>query len=192
MGIEYELKFSATPAQQAALRQKFAGEEQVYAMQTTYFDTPSGAFSAHRYTLRIRQENGKQVCTLKTPAPSGRGEWEVECDAIEAALPVLCQLGAPVDALLLAAEGLLPVCGARFTRIAKLLTLPDCRAELALDTGILTGGGRELPLCEVDLELKSGSREALNRFAAALAQETGLQAEPRSKFRRALALYKGE
>ena len=64
--------------------------------------------------------------------------------------------------------------------------------ELALDRGVLTGGGREIPLCEVEVELKSGSREAVLAFAKELAQRFDLAPETRSKFRRALALAKGE
>ena len=64
--------------------------------------------------------------------------------------------------------------------------------ELAIDAGVLTGGGREIPLCEVEVELKSGSQDACDRYAEALATRFGLTPEPQSKFRRALALYKGE
>ena len=64
--------------------------------------------------------------------------------------------------------------------------------ELALDAGILMGGGQEIPLCEVEVELKSGSVQLCDTFAKMLASRFGLQPEPHSKFRRALALYKGE
>jgi inorganic triphosphatase YgiF len=46
MGIEFELKFRANCQQQAAIRQAFTGEEAIYQMQTTYYDTPTGSFSA--------------------------------------------------------------------------------------------------------------------------------------------------
>ena len=63
---------------------------------------------------------------------------------------------------------------------------------MALDQGELLGGSRREPLCEVEVELKTGSMEACDRFARELAVQFGLQPEPRSKFSRALALYKGE
>ena len=53
---------------------------------------------------------------------------------------------------------------------------------------MLLGGGRELPLCEIEVELKEGSEEAAAAFAMALAQEYGLRPETRSKIARALAL----
>jgi inorganic triphosphatase YgiF len=64
--------------------------------------------------------------------------------------------------------------------------------ELALDRGYLTGGGRECPLCEVEVELKAGAKELCDRFGLALRAAYGLQPEEKSKFQRALALYKGE
>ena len=193
MGIEFELKFQAAEEAQQAILAEIPGQEQTFSMQTTYFDTPSGALSFRHYTLRRRMENECSVCTLKIPAPGGaRGEWEVECDRIEDAIPMLCKLGAPEELPALVAEGIEPICGARFTRIARTLELPDCTVELAVDKGILTGGGRELPLSEVEVELKSGEQAVCVAFAKKLAEVYGLTPEPKSKFRRALDLYRGE
>ena len=193
MGIEFELKFRATPEIQQAILAEMPGQEHTYSMQTTYYDTPSGVLSARHYTLRRRMENDASVCTLKAPAPGGaRGDWETECGAIEDAISVLCKLGAPADLPALVAEGLLPICGARFTRVARTLELPDCTVELAVDSGILTGGGKEIPLCEVEVELKSGEPAICVAFAKKLAELYGLTPEPKSKFRRALDLYRGE
>ena len=193
MGIEIEVKFRATPETIAALRQDFSGTEQTIRMQTTYYDTPSGALSARHYTLRRRLENDLSICTLKAPASRfGRGEYELECDCIEAAIPELCKLSGLQELSTLVQDGLVPVCGAAFTRIAKPLTLSGCTAELALDQGVLTGGGKEIPLCEVEIELKSGDPEALLQFARETAKKYGLSLEQKSKFRRALALAKGE
>ena len=193
MGVEFELKYRADRQQQEVIRQAFAGVEKMYQMQTTYYDTPTGQFSAKKCTLRRRLENGVSVCTLKTPAEGyGRREWEVACDSIEEAIEKLCKLGGPADILAMAEEGLIPICGARFTRIAKLICWEDTQLELALDEGVLTGGNREEPLCEVEVELKSGSQEACLAFAHILSERFGLVTEKKSKFRRALDLYKGE
>ena len=64
--------------------------------------------------------------------------------------------------------------------------------EVALDRGILTGGGREIPLCEAEVELKSGFDADADRYAADLAQTYGLIPESKSKFRRAMDLVQGE
>ena len=192
MGIEYERKFRATDAVLEEIRKAFPEEEQVISMETTYYDAPDKALSARWYTLRRRLENENSVCTLKAPVSGrGRGEWEVLCDDIEAAIPELCKLGAPKDLILLTARGISPVCGAKFIRIAKTLTFADCTLELALDKGILFGGDKEQPLCEVEVELKEGAPEACDAFAKLLAVRFGLIQEQKSKFRRALQLYEG-
>ena len=188
MGREYELKFRATPAQQADIRSAF-GPFHTITMETTYFDTPSRSLSARKWTLRRRLENGVSICTLKTPADGGaRGEWEVECGDILAAVLKLCKLGAPEALVSLTADGLVEVCGARFTRQAGLQEVNGTTVELALDQGVLLGGGREMPLCEVEVELKQGEELQAYAFAMMLSGAFGLKTEEQSKYRRALAL----
>ena len=193
MGSEYELKYRADAESLTSIFTTFPARWQTIAMETTYYDTPSHSLSQRRWTLRRRMENNVSVCTLKTPGKGlERGEWEVACDSIEAAISELCKLGAPAELSNLCKEGLVVSCGARFTRRAGTFTLLDCVMELALDQGVLLGGGKEIPLCEVEVELKSGQPEQAVAFAQALAEKFGLQSENRSKFRRALALAKGE
>lgn len=192
MGIEFELKYKATPAQQEAVLAQFPGAVRTISMETTYYDTPDRYLSRQKITLRRRLENGVSVCTLKTPAgPLGRGEWECLCDDIQTAVPELCKLGAPELMLLLTIAKLEPTCGARFTRRALDIENEAFTAELALDNGVLLGGGREEPLCEVELELKSGDAGAMTAYADFLALRHGLSPEPHSKFRRAKALAEG-
>ena len=193
MATEFELKYSATPAQLDAIRAAVPGEYEEISMETTYYDTPGNDLSARKWTLRRRLENGVSVCTLKTPASgASRNEWELKCDDIEAAIPELCKLSNLSDLARLTAGGMIPVCGARFTRQARPIRLDGAEGELALDEGILFGGGSEAPLAEVEAELKSGNPEALVAWAEALASQFGLTTEPKSKFRRALDLAKGD
>ena len=193
MAIEYELKFRATPEAIQQILDAYPQGHTHFQMATTYYDTPSGALSARHYTLRQRMENDISVCTLKTPAKEGgRQEIEIRCDHIEQAIPQMYQAGAPADLSSLLAEGIIPVCGAKFHRIAILVELWDSTVELALDQGILTGGERSMDLCEVEVEVKSGSRVTAILFARELSMDFGLVAEEHSKFRRAQALYKGE
>jgi inorganic triphosphatase YgiF len=190
MGKEFEIKFKATPDQLAAIEAEY-GCFSLFSMETTYYDAVDSSLSARHITLRRRMENGSAVCTVKTPLDGlGRGEWETECDRIEDAIPILCKLGCGEDLISLTACGIIPVCGARFTRLAGTLNTEGCTVELALDRGVLLGGGREVPLCEVEVELKAGSEEDALLFAQRLAVKYGLTQENRSKFRRALELAK--
>ena len=192
MGREFELKYAASREAFAQLLQRW-DDFAVISMETTYYDTLSGALSARNITLRRRMENGVSVCTVKTPISDlGRGEWELEWNDIQTAIPKLCKLMGSEELLSLTEDGVIPVCSARFTRLAKMLQLPDCTVEIALDEGVLLGGERELPIREVEVELKAGSEAAAAAFAEELAAQFGLTVEERSKFRRAQMLAKGE
>lgn len=189
MGAEFELKYGADEDILTSIYTTFPARWQTIRMETTYYDTPSHSLSSRRWTLRRRMENNDSVCTLKTPGEGlERGEWEVSCDRMEEAISELCKLGAPEALAELCKEVLVVSCGAKFTRRAGTFTLRDCVLELALDQGVLLGGGRECPLCELEVEHKDGSRKAVETFARELAQIYGLQPEEKSKFARALAL----
>jgi len=189
MGFEFEVKFAATEEKQDAIRNALSGVWKSVAMETTYYDTSAGELSALHYTLRCRLENGEAVCTVKTPAGIlGRGEWEVCCKSIEEAIPKLCKLGAPEQLATITRNGIIAICGAQFTRQVCTVVTDDGTAELALDRGILFAGSRQLPLCEVEVELKTGLKESTAAYAEDLAKRYGLQPEPKSKFQRALAL----
>ena len=188
MGRELELKFAASSETLDAMEKKYAPLTPI-TMHTRYFDTPHQAFRERRWTLRLRLENGRPICTLKTRLSDGsRGEYETESGDIVSAIPALLEQGAPAELEELAREGLEEVCGARFTRLARIIDVPGGQVELALDRGEFTGGGRTLPFTEAEAELKAGPDEVLARFGRALAEEFSLREEPRSKIQRAMAL----
>ena len=173
-------------------------------MQSEYYDTPDHRFFRERTTLRHRLEDESSVFCMKAPLrgeqsvgtalcrpspeadPHLRSEWETEAADLASALPRLAALGAPVPP---ADTPLQVLCRADFIRRAVLLRLDDgSTAELALDLGTLSGATRSLPLCELELELKSGEPAAARAFAEALAARFSLRPEPLSKFARASAL----
>ena len=198
MATELEIKYAVGDLQlldcmlcDPMIREKMhTGAFRNIQMETTYYDTQDGAFSARKWTYRLRRENERSVITLKTPGSGyARGEWEWEGEYLDEAPEALIAAGAP-EALrtLLDAAELTIVCGASFTRIAADLTLEGAQCELCGDIGWLTGGGRREPLCELELELKQGSEEALSAFARALMDTYHLSEQPLSKLQRARAL----
>lgn len=192
MGREFELKYAATAETLSALAEKYPGG-QVIAMETTYYDTADHALSARHMTLRLRRENRVCICTLKMPLADGsRGEWECHASTIGEGIAALAAQNAPGELSELTKNGVIAVCGAKFTRIARTIPIGDGLVELALDQGALLGGGKQMPLCEVEVELKSGPDQAAIAFATALAAEYGLKPQSESKFRRAMALAEGE
>lgn len=191
MAREFELKYRCDGETLSRIAEAFPGLKPI-TMETTYYDTQDLKLSFHHWTLRRRMENGQVVCTFKSPADDGsRNEWEVPCGNIMTAIPQLCQNGAPWELLRCTAGGVYPFCGARFTRLAKTLTLEHATVELALDRGVLTGGGKELPFYEVEVELKSGAEQEALAFAEALAKQYGLIPEPKAKVVRARELALG-
>lgn len=193
MGREFELKFAAQPQILEQILRDYYGDWATMEMETTYYDTFDAKLAHHRWTLRRRLENGKSVCTLKTPGENGgRSEWEAESQNILTAIPMLCKLGAPQELMIFSISGLQPICGARFTRRALTLEVEGGKVELALDEGVLSGGGREKPLCEAEVELKEGEDQVAQAFAEKLASTYHLVAETKSKHRRAMGLLFGE
>lgn len=189
MGYEFEMKYASTPAQQQKIAAAMGDAFELFHMETTYYDTPIGELSARRWTLRRRYENGQPTCTLKTPAGKlGRGEWDCPAEKIEDAITELSRRSGRAELAELAGHGLVPICGARFTRKAYTVSWGNSLVEVAVDCGILFGGHREAPICEVEIELKQGSPEDAVSYAANLAKQFGLTPEPKSKFRRALEL----
>ena len=191
MGYEFEMKYASTREQQERIAAALGDGFVFFEMETTYYDTPAKELSARRWTLRRRYENGEAVCTLKTPAGKlGRGEWDCAAETIEDAIPELVLRSGNPELAELASHGLVPICGARFRRKAYGVSYGETLVEVAVDSGILFGDGQEAPICEVEIELKQGSREDAARYATDLAEKFGLIPEPKSKFRRALELTK--
>lgn len=195
--MELELKWRADPALQGAAAlwaQALCRAEASFEMDARYYDTADGLLASQRAGLRIRTENGRAVCCLKCGgavdgASHLREEYECAADTAEAGLAALPDAGAPAAlcrALLRA--GVRETCRVRFTRRALTLADGEMQAELALDCGTLSRKGREAPLCEIELEHKSGPEAAFLALGARLAAAFSLRPEPESKLARAMAL----
>ena len=196
MGKELEIKLTASMAE--TLDAVFRDEEvrrltrsvKELEMESTYFDTAAGDLQQRHWVLRLRRENDTGVVTFKTPRVGlTRGEWEYDAMNLGDAGKKLTAMGAPAELETLLRNGVVPLCGASFFRKAVLLELEDgSTAELALDLGTVQKGRRQAPICEAELELKSGEPGAMLMLAARLAQRYGLKKETLGKFSRAMGL----
>lgn len=187
MGREMEWKYRCPDECFTAIGETFSGWKTI-AMETAYLDTQSGALGQRKWMLRRRLENGIPVITMKIPLSDGsRGEWETT-DSLPKAIHTLWELGAPSELVSLTEEGLVETCGARFTRLAATVTLPQCTVELALDRGCFFAGDREEPFSELEIELKGGREAEAAAFAQNLARQYRLEPEHKSKAQRARAL----
>ena len=188
MAVEYELKYRATPEILEKIQADFPGDYTVTEMTTTYYDTPDGDLAKLYWTLRHRQEGNVHICTLKTPGIDGRTEYEWCCEDINEAIPYLSKQSKSNALTQLAERGLVAKCGARFTRTARKIIAGSTMAELALDCGVLLGGGKEEAFAEVEVELKRGYREEADVMGLLLREAYGLSVESKSKFQRAREL----
>ncbi|MDP2030027.1 MAG: CHAD domain-containing protein [Thiobacillus sp.] len=177
--VEVELKL-ALPQQQAATFIKLMARRRIPPLQqallTRYFDTPDFALSAQGIALRVRRVGRRWLQTLKTEGErsgglSRRAEYEM---AISGHTPDWSRF--PVEAQALVPEALraqlAPVFETDFKRTVWLLEGEhDAAIEVALDVGEVRSGTKSQPLCEIELELKSGQPDALFALALGWAQQ---------------------
>ncbi len=178
MATELEIKLTLSePAQRQALDWLLAlSEAQKGARKTLvnrYYDTPNALLNQAKAALRVRQAGDRYIQTLKTRGEFVNGahqrqEWEWDLNGPELDLSLLEQtpLHNQVDLsdLQLAFE-------TNFQRQIVMLKDGDNEIEVAVDSGKVLGGGRSMPLHEVEFELKAGSPSCLMQQASALAAE---------------------
>ncbi|GGO77986.1 hypothetical protein GCM10011348_08790 [Marinobacterium nitratireducens] len=207
MAREIELKLSLDEDDVAKLRALpllAAGAEYrgSVPLHNRYFDTPGQALASHRVALRIREDGGRYIQTLKTRGASQgglhqRNEWEWELPAPELDYRLLAEASWP-QALSDASvqREIVPAFRTDFERSTWWLRRPGCAGdealiELVLDLGEVTAGaaGRDA-LCEIELELKAGQAEDLYAVAQELAAEVPLLVSDISKAERGYRLLR--
>ena len=174
-GREIELKFLASPAGlEVALKMALFGplrEAQAVAQLSTYFDTPDGALQKVGFILRLREVGGGVIQTVKQEGASlERGEWEETLDtpALDLDRAAQTPLGKILaDEDLRARIG--PMFTTRFTRRKAEVTFARAVIEVAIDEGEIIAGQARAPICEIELELKSGGRYGLFALGRKLA-----------------------
>ncbi|WP_447553833.1 CYTH domain-containing protein [Vreelandella sp. EE22] len=165
-------------------------------LQNTYFDTPCGELARAGVALRLRQIDTQTLQTVKTRGHGGgglstRNEWEwpvkdgLDIDALAGLAPfkgelsgVLCRLS--------------PSLSTHFDRRSWQVDWNESRIELVLDEGEIACNGAQVPICEVELELKDGSPDALWSLALSLCAQTALRPSDLSKAARGNALGRGQ
>ena len=165
-------------------------------MEAMYYDTADNLIAHCHGGLRLRRENETRVVCLKLAAESGFGgarkaREEYECTApdIRTGIQNLPAAGAPQDICdCLLQANLIELGRTAFTRFWFLLSYQGCTCELAFDYGKLTRNGRVGPICEMELELKSGSEADFDALAVQLQQEFDLKPQPLSKLARMMRL----
>jgi triphosphatase len=156
---------------------------------STYYDTPDAALKRRGLTLRVRDQGGHFVQTVKEgDLASGdllsRGEWE-DTVAESRPDPDAAQSGPRLPEG--AAGDLRPVFVTEVTRtILPIEPVLGTSIEAAVDEGEIRAidTDRAEPISEVELELKGGDAAALYDLAAQLLEVAPLRIETRSKSER--------
>jgi len=204
VAAEVELKFAITPEAAARLgrlppvRAVAHGRAVSRALHSVYYDTPEFDLHRERISLRLRQERGEWVQTLKS-APDNAGglhqRQELDTPVPGRFLNHAALVGSGVSRLFVDAERLTrlePVFETDFRRTTRLLDLgPGSRAELAVDQGSIRAGERCAPISEIEIELESGVPKDLVDFALTLLDHADLRLEPATKAQRGYALAIG-
>lgn len=195
MPVEIELKLAIAAADAARLRRHpllkdaKASRHKLYGI---YFDTPDYQLYRSRGAFRLRREGYHWVQTVKldrgsTAGLSMRPEYEVQVTGNRPDFEVLpaearAALTPEVEA------GLAPVFATDFQRTTWLIERPQGRVEVAIDLGHIRVGEAELPIAEVELELKSGDSAVLFEIARELLEAVPMVPEYRSKALRGYGL----
>jgi inorganic triphosphatase YgiF len=184
---EVELKFACGKEDLAAvLAAAPPGDDDAAELISVYFDTPDLALQKAGASLRVRESQGRRVQTLKRGEGLAREEHEA---SIEGLAPDP-ELG-PLPGLMPAGASLRPAFNVRVSRRQRLVRCAGAEIELALDQGEVVGGDASTPICEVELELKSGPAEALFTLARTLANAAPLYLSFDTKAARGQALAAG-
>jgi inorganic triphosphatase YgiF len=200
MFLEIELKLSIAPVHTHLLyhhpllaQQHAPSSEQLVSR---YFDTPDLSLWRQGLSLRIREAAGCTIQTLKTAGERigqlhHRHEWE---QPIQDTLPNIhaftdSEISKKLDSII-GKQALIELFHTNFARTQWILhTEESTQIELVLDLGVVKTATQQMPLHEIELELKQGDSNQLYPIAALLKQTIPLTLETRSKAERGYLLY---
>jgi triphosphatase len=204
--VEIELKFQVPAASRAAVEAAVVGRAAGSARQrlvAAYLDTPDRLLGRQGIAWRLRREGRRWVQTLKTAPQDGtltRFEHEVD-RGTAAAMPLADAAlhagtaGGDALAALLAAHPEAapdPVFATDIRRLARTVRRGGALLELCLDLGRIRAADRSAPVCELELELKAGTPQALIAEARRWVARHGLVLDMRTKAERGDLLARGE
>ena len=162
---------------------------------SAYYDTPERALKAAGAALRLRREGGRWIQTVKSAGHVAgglhqRAEHEVELAAQLPSFPAIAEAGfrdLVADRRL--REALTVAFTTEFNRASTLFRPAAGEVvEVSFDRGVIAAGDRREPICEIELELKSGPPRSLFDLALEIAAALPVRLDNRSKAERGYAL----
>ncbi len=202
MAIETELKLRISPEDLSRLkRHSLLKTHQITVPETRrlhniYYDTPTLDLHQSKMALRLRRVKG---CWLQTLKGGGRvlaglhqrNEWEVPVPSAKLDFTNLDQ-GIWDEHLPPSWRvSLQPVFTTDFYRSSRLLNWQGAIIEVCIDHGEVKTSAHSTPICELELELKSGSPQQLFELAQAILEVVSFELETVSKAEQGFRLLAG-
>lgn len=170
---EVEIKLRLDPEKM----RKFANSERLAGVdplkkhyRTIYFDDNKHHLFKNGFELRVRQDGRNSIQTLKTAGSVDRGEWEREAADGEPSLEGVEAAG--LEKLRRRRIALRRMFSLEVDRGTWSLCRDGACIEVALDEGKMEAGGRERPIRQAELELKSGEPDYLYELARKICKES--------------------
>lgn len=191
---EVELKFALSAMDAARLPAQppwdAAGFKATRRLRSIYFDTPDRALQQSGFSLRIREEDGKRIQTVKTMNRDGsglaeRGEWSSTVRSLKPDLGL--KTTSVLQSVLSAANperSLQAIFTVDVIRHCWEISYGDSRIEIAVDSGNVAAGEHREPFSELELELLEGRKTDLFKLARDIFRRLPLRLHPQSKAER--------
>ncbi|HUX90453.1 MAG TPA: CHAD domain-containing protein [Gallionellaceae bacterium] len=202
MAIETELKLRIAPEQLARLKRHPLLKAHQLTPPTTrrlyniYYDTPKLELQQSGMALRLRRSGKKWLQTLKGGGGvqgglHRRNEWEmpVRGPALDFSLPQVAEWDELLPKKL--RKKLQPVFVTDFSRNSRMLSWQDAQIELCMDHGEVSTEHLRTPICELELELKSGEPQQLFELALSILDIVPFALESISKAEQGFRLMGG-
>jgi inorganic triphosphatase YgiF len=193
---EQELKLHVPKEARAGVEKDLLrGKVTRLRLQAFYFDTPERDLFRAKIALRLRREGDQWVQTLKMPGEHSLSRTEINHDRPLPELDLSLYAAEPFAAVLAKHAQALAICYETDVQRIFRQTRTDLGViEIAFDTGLLRAGSVELPISEIEFELKRGQLAAVFALGKKWQQTHGLILDARSKSERGdrLALLNAE
>jgi triphosphatase len=202
MAVETELKLRIAPEQLAKLKRHALLKTYSITRPTTrrlqniYYDTPKLDLHKSEMALRLRHTGRQWLQTLKGggSVQAGlhqRNEWEVPVK--RAVLDFSATQEVEWDEHLRPSlrKKLHPIFVTDFTRNSRMLDFQGAQIELCMDQGEVRTEQHSVPICELELELKSGEPRLLFELALEILEVVPFELETVSKAEQGYRLLSG-
>lgn len=170
------------------------GHYTIISMNADYYDTRDLDLLRHNFVIRIRKENGVYVCTLKKRTKeldSGvliREEWNKEVQVKGIKLEYFPESKDEL-AEIIGTKELVKIVETDFVRRTLDIEYGSSELELAVDYGKIISKGQELPIMEVEVELKKGIESDIVPFIEDYLKDYDMKVKTESKFARGVDLF---